>query len=127
MMPESGPADAEILARLYAVIESRKSADPEKSYTAGLFAAGAEGAAAKVAEEADETVRAALSGDAAALGAESADLLYHLMVLWAVLGVRPEDVYGVLAARQGVSGHAEKAGRAGGGGGKTGRGTGGQA
>lgn len=102
---------AEVLTRLYDTIESRKGADPETSYTASLFAGGLKGMAAKVSEEAGETLHAALNQDSPALAAESADLLYHLMVLWAAMGVRPEDVFAALAAREGVSGHAEKAGR----------------
>ncbi|MHC8508014.1 MAG: phosphoribosyl-ATP diphosphatase [Rhodospirillales bacterium] len=104
-------AGAEILTRLYTTIESRRGGDAETSYTASLFAAGLKDIAAKISEEAGETVHAALHEDAGALAAESADLLYHLMVLWAAAGVRPEDVYAALARREGVSGHVEKAGR----------------
>jgi len=103
--------DATILDRLFAVIESRKGADPEASWTARLLAGGPEAAARKLGEESVETIVAALARDQAALTAESADLLYHLLVLWAARGVAPEDVWRVLEARQGTSGIAEKAAR----------------
>lgn len=103
-----GPA---VLERLYAVIESRKGGDPASSYTAKLFARGRGKIAQKLGEEAVETVIEAMRGDAAALTAESADLLYHLLVLWADAGIRPEDVWQALGAREGVGGLAEKAAR----------------
>lgn len=103
--------DTTILDRLYAVIESRKGADPSESWTAKLLAGGPAAAGKKVGEEAVETVIAALTGDKDALAAESADLIYHLMVLWASRGVSPADVWRVLAQREGVSGIAEKTSR----------------
>ena len=103
--------DATILDRLSAVIEARKGADPTASWTAKLLAGGPEAAARKLGEESVETIVAALAGDRDALTAESADLLYHLLVLWAARGVAPEDVWRVLESRQGTSGIAEKAAR----------------
>lgn len=103
--------DATILDRLFAVIESRKGADPAESWTATLLAGGAEAVARKVGEEAVETVVAALAEDGKALAAESADLLYHLLVLWAARGVAPEDVWRALDSRRGASGITEKATR----------------
>lgn len=103
--------DARILDDLYAVLLSRKEADPESSYTARLFAKGEAKIAQKLGEEAVETVIEALRGDNAALAAESADLLYHLLALWAARGVAPEEVWAALEARQGTSGLAEKASR----------------
>jgi phosphoribosyl-ATP pyrophosphohydrolase len=103
-----GTADAAVLERLAAVIESRKGTDPEASYTAKLFARGRAKIAQKVGEEAVETVIEALQGDRAALAQESADLLYHLLVLWAEAGVEPEDVWAALAAREGSSGIRHK-------------------
>ena len=103
--------DARILDDLYAVLLSRKDADPESSYTARLFAKGEAKIAQKLGEEAVETVIEALRGDNAALAAESADLLYHLLALWAARGVAPEAVWAALEARQGTSGLAEKASR----------------
>ena len=106
--------DSRMLDRLYAVIESRRGADPGASYTAELLAAGRAAIARKLGEEAVEVVIEGAGGDRRALVAESADLLYHLLVLWADCGVRPEEVWHELARRQEVSGPAEKAGRKGG-------------
>lgn len=103
--------DATILDRLFAVIESRKGADPSDSWTAKLLDGGPEAIAKKVGEESAETIIAALTQDKAALANESADLLYHLLVLWAAKGVAPEDVWRALEAREGTSGIAEKAAR----------------
>lgn len=103
--------NALVLERLFAVIESRKGGDPDASYTAKLLARGTEKIAQKVGEEAVETVIAALGGDRAALAGESADLLYHLLVLWADRGLDPAAVWSVLAEREGISGIAEKESR----------------
>lgn len=103
--------DATILDRLFTVIESRKGADPDSSWTAKLLAGGPEKIARKVGEESVETIIAALSQDGDALANESADLLYHLLVLWAAKGVVPEDVWRALQAREGTSGIEEKASR----------------
>ena len=105
------PADSTILDRLYQRVASRKGADPTTSYTAKLFSKGRPKIAQKVGEEAVETVIEALGGDKDALASESADLLYHLLVLWADAGLKPEEVWAKLAARQGTSGLAEKAAR----------------
>ena len=109
-MPSSA-ADARVLDRLYGVIEARRDADATSSYTAQLLARGPAGVACKLGEEAVETVVAACTEDRQRLAAESADLLYHMLVLWAVAGVAPEDVWGELARREGTSGLAEKAAR----------------
>ncbi len=101
-------SNAEILDRLYATIESRRGADPQTSWTAKLFAAGRNKIVQKLGEEAVEVNIAALTEGADALAAESADLLYHLLVLWADAGVTPGDVWAKLAAREGTSGIAEK-------------------
>lgn len=107
----AGPSDARILDRLFAIIESRRGAGADASYTARLLAGGPALAARKMGEEAIETLVAALhdGGDKATL--ESADLLYHLLVLWAAIGVRPDDVWAELSRREGTSGLAEKASR----------------
>lgn len=99
---------SKILDDLYQTILSRKGADAETSYTASLFSKGTAKIAQKVGEEAVETCIEALQGNRDKLMGESADLLYHLMVLWADQGIRPEDVYAVLEAREGTSGIAEK-------------------
>jgi phosphoribosyl-ATP pyrophosphohydrolase len=101
----------EALERLWRVIESRRGADPATSYTAKLFARGTPKIAQKLGEEAIEAVIEGVRGDPAALVGESADLLYHLFVLWAATGVSPADVAAELARREGVSGIAEKRGR----------------
>jgi phosphoribosyl-ATP pyrophosphohydrolase len=100
-----------ILARLWQVIESRRGADPGSSYTARLFARGRAKIAQKLGEEAVEAVIEGVRGDPAALTRESADLLYHLLVLWADTGVTPDDVAAELAGREGTSGIDEKKGR----------------
>jgi len=103
--------DAEILERLFSVIESRKGGDPGASYTAKLLAEGKQNIAKKLGEEATETVIAAAAGTPGEVARESADLLYHLLVLWAATGVKPADVWTELARREGTSGLAEKAAR----------------
>jgi phosphoribosyl-ATP pyrophosphohydrolase len=102
---------SDALDRLFATIAARKGADPTQSYTAKLLAAGVEKCAKKFGEEATEAVIAAIQKDKAELAKESADVLYHLLVLWAASGVTPEDVYAVLKTREGQSGLEEKAGR----------------
>ncbi|MES2293016.1 MAG: phosphoribosyl-ATP diphosphatase [Pseudomonadota bacterium] len=100
------------LDRLFATIAARRAAgDADGSYTAKLLSQGVEKCAKKFGEEAVETVLAAVSGDKNHLAAESADALYHLLVLWAAAGITPEDVYAALEAREGQSGLAEKASR----------------
>lgn len=103
--------DTHILDQLYAVVNARKGDDPDQSYTARLFAKGTPKIAQKLGEEAVETVIAALAESPENVASESADLLYHLMVLWADKGVDPADVWAILAQRQGISGLAEKAAR----------------
>lgn len=104
-------ADATILDLLYRQVAERKGADPAASYTASLFDKGTPKIAQKFGEEAVETVIEAMRGDVSALADESADLLYHLMVVWAQAGLEPEQVWRELARRQGQSGLAEKASR----------------
>lgn len=99
------------LDKLFATIAARKGADASQSYTAKLLAAGVEKCAKKFGEEATEAVIAAIQKDKTELAKESADVLYHLAVLWAASGITPEDVYAVLKAREGRSGLEEKASR----------------
>ena len=101
-------SSGEILERLFEVIESRKGKDPNSSYTAQLFDAGMPEIAKKVGEEAVETITAALSGPEY-ITSESADLIYHLLVLWSAAGIKPADVWSELDKREGVSGIIEKA------------------
>lgn len=102
--------DGSILDRLFATIASRRGADPGVSYTAKLFSEGRGRIAQKLGEEAVETVIAGVQGSPG-LTNESADLLYHLLVLWADAGLAPAEVWAALEARIGVSGIAEKAAR----------------
>jgi phosphoribosyl-ATP pyrophosphohydrolase len=103
--------DEHVLDRLYLVIDSRKGADPDTSYTARLFSRGRQQIAKKVGEEAVEALIEGIRGDRPKLVGESADLLYHLLTLWAAIGVKPQAVWTELARREGLSGIAEKAAR----------------
>jgi len=100
--------DAREIDQLFAVIASRKGGDPETSYTAKLFAKGRSKIAQKVGEEAVETVIAALAETPDSVIGESADLIYHLLVLWAECGIDPQLVWAELGRRAGTSGIAEK-------------------
>jgi len=99
--------------RLHAQVLARKSADPVQSYTAKLLSEGTAKCAKKVGEEAVEVAIACLGDDYKSKVEESADLLYHLCVLWAASGVKPEDVYAELQAREDRSGLDSKAARKG--------------
>jgi phosphoribosyl-ATP pyrophosphohydrolase len=100
-----------VIDRLFETIASRKGGDAAESYTAKLFARGTDKIAQKLGEEAVETVIAAVTKDRDGMIGESADLIYHLLVLWADAGIRPEDVLAELERREGTSGIAEKASR----------------
>jgi phosphoribosyl-ATP pyrophosphohydrolase len=108
---ESGSADEHVLDRLFLVINGRKGADPETSYTARLFSRGRAQIAKKLGEEAVEALIEGIRGDRPKLIGESADLLYHLLTLWAATNVKPQAVWTELARREGLSGIAEKAAR----------------
>ena len=99
------------LSDLEKIVAERGKAPPEESWTAKLLAAGPERAAKKLGEEAVETVIAAVQGDKQALIAESADLLYHLLVVLSSRDVALQDVLSQLEARTARSGLAEKAAR----------------
>ena len=99
--------------RLYNQVSARKAADPALSYTAKLLNEGVAKCAKKVGEEGVEVGIAALVGDKRERVAESADLLYHLCVLWVAAGIDPADVYAELTAREGRSGLDDKAARKG--------------
>jgi len=87
------------LDELYTVIASRKGGNPEESYTASLFDEGIAKIAQKVGEEAVETVIDGVSGPKERVISESADLLYHLLVLWAARDVKPDEVWAELGKR----------------------------
>jgi phosphoribosyl-ATP pyrophosphohydrolase len=99
------------LDRLSATIEARKGADPETSWTAKLLAKGPAKCAEKFGEEAVEAIIEAVKGDRAALTAEAADVLYHLLVMLAARDVSLVDVMAELERREGRSGLDEKASR----------------
>ncbi len=100
------------LERLTATIAARKNAAPDTSYVAKLFHKGEDAILKKIGEEATEVVLAAKGGDKTHLVYETADLWFHCMVLLAHHGLSADDVLKELARREGVSGIAEKAGRA---------------
>jgi phosphoribosyl-ATP pyrophosphohydrolase len=97
--------------KLFATIQSRRKSDPAKSYTARLLKRGILQCAKKLGEESVEAALAAVSKNKRALRAESADVLYHLLVVWAASGIKPKEVYDELARREGQSGIAEKSSR----------------
>jgi phosphoribosyl-ATP pyrophosphohydrolase len=97
------------LARLAAVIESRRAGDPEKSYVARLFAKGPDAVLKKIGEEATETVMAAKDGEPGRIVHETADLWFHCLVMLAQHGLSPADVLAELERREGLSGLEEKA------------------
>lgn len=101
------------LDALYRTILARKNSDASESWTAQLLAKGPEKCAEKFGEEAVEAIIEAVKGDRAALTAEAADVLYHLLVMLAARDVPLEDVLSELRRRQGMSGLDEKASRGG--------------
>jgi phosphoribosyl-ATP pyrophosphohydrolase len=102
----------DILQRLTETLEARKQASPESSYVAKLFSKGEDAILKKIAEEATEVILASKEGNKAHLVYETADLWFHSMVLLAQHGLSAEDVLKELSKREGLSGIAEKAGRA---------------
>jgi phosphoribosyl-ATP pyrophosphohydrolase len=96
------------LTRLYDAVLSAKAADPASSRTARLLRSGRSKMAKKLAEEAVEVVIDAMHGSRDAVVRESADLLYHLVVVWVSSGVRPEDVWSEMKRRERLLGIAEK-------------------
>jgi phosphoribosyl-ATP pyrophosphohydrolase len=111
MPPPINAPDARVLDRLWGVILSRKDADPALSHSARLLSRGTAKIAQKFGEEAIECLIEAVGGHRTALIGESADVLYHLLVLWVDAGLRPEQIWAELARREGVSGIEEKASR----------------
>ncbi|MDE8348864.1 MAG: phosphoribosyl-ATP diphosphatase [Acidocella sp.] len=109
--PPSASIDARVLDRLWGTVLSRKNSDPALSHSARLLSRGTAKIAQKFGEEAVECLIEAVSGQRSALIGESADVLYHLLVLWVDAGLRPEQIWAELARREGVSGIAEKAAR----------------
>ncbi len=102
------PAGAAIVSGLFEVLKGRKNADPELSYVASLYKKGTQKILYKVEEESTELIEAALSGVKKEIVHETADLLFHTMVLLANEGVEIEEIYEELGRRFGTSGHEEK-------------------
>jgi phosphoribosyl-ATP pyrophosphohydrolase len=100
--------DERILLEMLEVIGQRKAADPATSYTARLYAKGIHKIAQKVGEEAVETAVAAVAESDQRLARESADLLYHLLILWHAKGLSPAEVWAEMDKRFGTSGTAIK-------------------
>ncbi len=101
-----------VLDRLFAVVMERRNADPAVSHSARLLSRGVAKVAQKFGEEAVECLIEGVAGHREAVVTESADVLYHLIVLWVASGVQPAEVWAELKRREGVSGIAEKASRA---------------
>ena len=102
---------ADILDRLFAEIASKASDDPTTSYTASLLADAPEKPIRKLSEEVTEALIEVMRGDKQALAKESADILYHLLVVWQAAGITADEVWQILEDRQGTSGLVEKANR----------------
>ena len=114
LAPLEVPADGdiEVLRRLWETVEARRLAgDAANSHSARLMARGTAKVAQKLGEEAVECVIEATLGNRQATVLESADLLYHLIVVWVDAGIRPEEVWTELVRREGISGIVEKAAR----------------
>ena len=109
--PKTSPVTAHSLDRLYQTIAARKTAASDESYTVQLLAKAPEKPARKLCEEATEVLIEALNGDKAKLASESADLLYHLLVVWAAADLDPQDIWAELDCREGMSGLVEKQSR----------------
>ncbi|KAA8387723.1 phosphoribosyl-ATP diphosphatase [Acetobacter sp. DmW_136] len=110
-LPEISEADISVLNRLYDVVQSRKGTDPSVSHSARLLSRGTYKIAQKFGEEAVECLIEAVAGRKDLLIGESADVLYHLIVLWVDAGITPDQVWTELQRREGTSGIAEKAAR----------------
>jgi len=101
----------DILQHLTTVLEQRKSAAPDSSYVASLYAKGLDAILKKVGEEAAETIIAAKNGDKEQILYETADLWFHTLVMLAHHDLGPQDILVELERRFGTSGIAEKAAR----------------
>ena len=99
---------SDAIGRLYEAVLARHGQNPASSRTAKLLAAGRARMARKLGEEAIEVAIDAARGDRAAVVSESADLIYHLVVLWSDMGIAPADVWGEMTRREAAQGIAEK-------------------
>ena len=102
---------SDVLDRLAELLEQRKSANPDSSYVAKLYAKGMDSILKKVGEEATETVIAAKGGNKDEIIYETADLWFHTLIMLAKAGLKPQDVLDELARREGLSGITEKESR----------------
>lgn len=103
------PADTlKILIEIEQILEQRKKADPQTSYTASLYQGGHSACADKIQEEANELIDAALGDDPQHTVNEAADLLFHIQVLLSSKGISITAVCDELKRRFGTSGHEEK-------------------
>jgi phosphoribosyl-ATP pyrophosphohydrolase len=103
--------NSQVLEHLYDVIDSRRGGDPNISHTAKLFKKGRGEICKKFGEEAVEVIIATLYENNSNVICESADVLYHLLVLWAEAGITPDEVWSELQTRVSISGIEEKANR----------------
>jgi len=110
-VPVSTGVSPEVIDRLWNVVQTRRTADPALSHSARLLSRGTAKVAQKFGEEAVECIIEAVAGNKHAMVCESADVLYHLLVLWVSAGVHPSEIWAELERREGVSGIAEKAAR----------------
>ncbi len=110
--PVAAPVSASILDQLHKVVGERRNATPRRSHSARLLARGTSKVAQKLGEEAFECLIEAVGGDKRKLVGESADVLYHLVVLWVDQGIMPDEVWRELERREGTSGLDEKRARA---------------
>ena len=94
----------EVLVRLFETIEKRSNDDPSQSYTAQLLSEGKEKCIAKLKEESLETAEAAEEGEISQIIYESADLIYHLLVLWKKFDLTPDQIYTELENREDKTG-----------------------
>ena len=101
--PTTPPATPEVLDRLWAIIDDRKHADPLASHSARLLARGTSQVVQKLGEELVECLIEAMAGNRAGLVAESADVLYHLLITWVNAGIQPEEVWAELTQRERAS------------------------
>jgi phosphoribosyl-ATP pyrophosphohydrolase len=111
--PTTSPMSSsnDTLARLAAVIESRKSGDAAASYVARIFSKGGDAILKKIGEEATELVMACKDGERSRIVAETADLWFHCMLALNAHGLTPADVLAELERREGMSGLEEFASR----------------
>ncbi|MCP5269118.1 MAG: phosphoribosyl-ATP diphosphatase [Zoogloeaceae bacterium] len=101
----------DVLHRLSETLISRRHADPESSYTAQLFAKGPDSILKKIGEECAELIMAGKEGNKLHVVRESADVMYHVMVLLAFNGLSIDDLLQEMRRREGISGVDEKKSR----------------